>query len=153
LRTRVTHSQRMHRHHKGRLHGQSATSAGSRARPFARPTGSTVRGMRTEPVMVVERRKELTYLLCQAAELEHGLMCQYLYAAFSLRGEPGPGLADDQLAAAERWRRVILAVSGEEMLHWAVVQNLLIAVGSAPYVSRPHLPHQARGYPPGIQLR
>jgi hypothetical protein len=39
------------------------------------------------------------------------------------------------------------------MLHWAMVQNLLTAVGSAPYVSRPHMPHQARGYPPGVQLR
>jgi len=109
--------------------------------------------MQSEPAIVVERRKELTYLLCQAAELEHGLMCQYLYAAFSLRGEAGPGLPEDRLDAVERWRQVILAVSGEEMLHWAVVQNLLTAVGSAPYVSRPHLPHQARGYPPGVQLR
>ena len=39
------------------------------------------------------------------------------------------------------------------MLHWAVVQNLLTSVGSAPYVSRPHMPHQARGYPPGVQFR
>jgi len=109
--------------------------------------------MGTESIIVVERRKELTYLLCQAAELEHALMCQYLYAAFSLRTEAGPGLEADQLDAVERWRRVILGVSGEEMLHWAVVQNLLTAVGSAPYVSRPHLPHQARGYPPGVQLR
>jgi hypothetical protein len=109
--------------------------------------------MRSEPVIVVERRKELTYLLCQAAELEHGLMCQYLYAAFSLRDEAGPGLPEDQLDVVGRWRQVILAVAGQEMLHWAVVQNLLTAVGSAPYVSRPHLPHQARGYPPGVQLR
>jgi hypothetical protein len=109
--------------------------------------------MRIEPAIVVERRKELTYLLSQAAELEHGLMCQYLYAAFSLRSAPGPGLDEAQLEAVERWRRVILTISGEEMLHWAVVQNLLIAVGSAPYVSRPHMPHEARGYPPGVQLR
>jgi hypothetical protein len=34
-----------------------------------------------------------------------------------------------------------------------MVQNLLTAVGSAPYVSRPHMPHQARGYPPGVQVR
>src|SRR6516225_1632892 len=80
-------------------------------------------------------------------------MCQYLYAAFSLRSEPGPGLRPPQLEAVERWRRVLLAISAEEMLHWAMVQNLLTAVGSAPYVSRPHLPHQARGYPPGVQLR
>lgn len=112
-----------------------------------------VSSMAVEPTIVVERRKELTYLLCQAAELEHGLMCEYLYAAFSLKSTAGPGLRDDQLEALERWRRMIFDIAGEEMLHWAVVQNLLMAVGSAPYVSRPHLPHQARGYPLGVQLR
>jgi hypothetical protein len=34
--------------------------------------------MAGEPAIVVGDRKELTYLLCQGAELEHGLMCQYL---------------------------------------------------------------------------
>ena len=109
--------------------------------------------MSSEPAIVVERRKELTYLLCQAAELEHGVMCQYLYAAFSLKAVPGPGLHDGQLERVEQWRRVLLDISADEMLHWAMVQNLLTAFGSAPYVSRPHLPHQARGYPPGVQLR
>lgn len=106
-----------------------------------------------EPAIVVENRKELTYLLCQAAELEHGLMCEYLYAAFSLKSSAGPGLREDQLESVESWRRMIFAIAAEEMLHWAVVQNLLTAVGSAPYVSRPHMPHQARGYPPGVQVR
>ena len=106
-----------------------------------------------EPAIVVEDRKELTYLLCQAAELEHSVMCEYLYAAFSLKSTPDPGLREDQLAVVERWRRVLFTIAGEEMLHWAVVQNLLMAVGSAPYVSRPHMPHQAKGYPPGVQFR
>jgi len=106
-----------------------------------------------EPDIVIEHRKELTYLLSQAAELEHGVMCEYLYGAFSLKSAPGPGLSQDQLEAVERWRRVLLEVSGEEMLHWAMVQNVLTAVGSAPYVSRPHMPHQASGYPPGVQFR
>jgi hypothetical protein len=109
--------------------------------------------MTPESTIVVESRKELTYLLCQGAELEHALMCQYLYAAFSLKTTPGPGVRDDQLEAIQRWRSVILSISHEEMLHWAMVQNLLTAVGSAPYVSRPHMPHQANGYPPGLQLR
>ena len=109
--------------------------------------------MAPESTIVVERRKELTYLLCQGAELEHGLMCQYLYASFSLKTRPGPGVRPDQLEAIERWRSVILAISREEMLHWSMVQNLLTAVGSAPFVSRPHMPHQAKGYPPGVQLR
>jgi hypothetical protein len=106
-----------------------------------------------EPAIVVGDRKELTYLLSQAAELEHGLMCEYLYAAFSLKSTAGPGLRADQLAAVERWRGVILGVAAEEMMHWAMVQNLLTTVGSAPYVSRPHMPAQARGYPPGVQVR
>ena len=106
-----------------------------------------------EPPIVVGNRKELTYLLSQAAELEHAVMCQYLYAAFSLKTAPDEHLTEEQLAAVERWRRVILGVAAEEMLHWALVQNLLTAVGSAPYVSRPYMPHQAKGYPPGVQFR
>jgi hypothetical protein len=103
--------------------------------------------------IVVERRKELAYLLCQAAELEHALMCQYLYAAFSLKRRADAGLREDDLERVERWREVLLAISREEMMHWAIVQNLLTAIGSAPFVSRPHLPHQARGYPPEVQFR
>ena len=109
--------------------------------------------MGVEPVIVVGDRKELTYLLSQAAELEHGVMCEYLYAAFSLKSTAGPGLRADQLDSVGQWRKTILGIAAEEMLHWAMVQNLLTAVGSAPYVSRPHMPHQARGYPPGVQVR
>ncbi|HEX2850274.1 MAG TPA: ferritin-like domain-containing protein [Acidimicrobiales bacterium] len=108
--------------------------------------------MKAEPMIVVEHRKELSYLLCQAAEIEHLAMCQYLYAAFSLRTEPGPGLTAEQLPAVERWRKVILAIAGEEMLHWALVNNLITAIGSAPFVSRPDLPHRAKGYPPDVQF-
>jgi len=109
--------------------------------------------MPPESAIVVERRKELTYLLCQGAELEHSLMCQYLHAAFSLKTKPGPGVRPSQLDAIDWWRSVILAISRAEMLHWSLVQNLLTTVGSAPFVSRPHMPHQAKGYPPGVQPR
>src|SRR6516164_2605528 len=69
-----------------------------------------------ETTIVVGDRKELTYLLSQAAELEHGLMCEYLYASFSLKSTAGPGLRSDQLAAVERWRGMILGIAGQEML-------------------------------------
>ncbi len=108
--------------------------------------------MTGEPPIIVEHRKELTYLLSLGAELEHGIMCQYLYAAFSLK-TAADGLTEEQAERVEEWRRVLLKIAGEEMLHWAMVQNLLAAVGSAPFVARPHLPHQAQGYPPGVQLR
>ena len=38
------------------------------------------------------------------------------------------------------------------MLHWALVNNMLTAIGSAPYVTRPNLPHRAKGYPPSVQF-
>ena len=106
----------------------------------------------TSPPIVVEHRKELSYLLCQAAEIEHLAMGQYLYAAFSLRTQAGPGLTVRQLEAVERWRRVLLSIASEEMLHWAMVNNLLTAIGSAPYVTRPNFPHRAKGYPPSVQF-
>jgi len=105
-----------------------------------------------EPSIVVEHRKELSYLLCQAAEIEHLAMCQYLYAAFSLRTVPGDGLTVEQLERVDAWRREISAIAAEEMLHWALVNNLLTAIGSAPFVSRPDLPHRAKGYPPSVQF-
>ena len=40
--------------------------------------------MTAEPPLRVESREELVYLLGEACELEHGLMCEYLYAQFSL---------------------------------------------------------------------
>jgi hypothetical protein len=45
------------------------------------------RGGRAEPEapFVIEHREALIYMLCEAAELEHGIMCQYLFAAFSLK--------------------------------------------------------------------
>ncbi|MET0903972.1 MAG: ferritin-like domain-containing protein [Acidimicrobiales bacterium] len=102
--------------------------------------------------IVVRHRKELAYLLCQAAEIEHMAMCQYLYAAFSLRTTAGPGLTPTQLEVVERWRRSVLDIAAEEMLHWSLVNNILTAIGSAPYVSRPNLPHRAKGYPPEVQF-
>jgi hypothetical protein len=106
----------------------------------------------TSTPILVEHRKELSYLLCQAAEIEQLAMGQYLYAAFSLRTEVGPGLTAEQLEAVERWRRVLLSIAGEEMLHWAMVNNLLTAIGSAPYVTRPNFPQRAKGYPPSVQF-
>ena len=106
----------------------------------------------SETPILVEHRKELSYLLCQAAEIEQLAMGQYLYAAFSLRTEVGPGLTAEQLEAVERWRKVLLQIAAEEMLHWAMVNNLLTAIGSAPYVTRPNFPQRAKGYPPSVQF-
>src|SRR5215475_2957536 len=51
-----------------------------------------------EPVLRVESREELVFLLGQACEIEHGLMCEYLYAQFSLKRGLDEGLTEAQLA-------------------------------------------------------
>jgi hypothetical protein len=112
------------------------------------------RGGRAEPEapFVIEHREALIYMLCEAAELEHGIMCQYLFAAFSLKQSEDEGLTAEQLEAVTRWRRAIAHVATEEMLHLALVQNVLAAVGAAPHLTRPNLPAPAHHYPAGVNL-
>jgi hypothetical protein len=113
-----------------------------------------MRGGRAEPEapFVIEHREALIYMLCEAAELEHGIMCQYLFAAFSLKQRADEGLTAEELEAVTRWRRTIAHVATEEMLHLALVQNVLSAIGAAPHLSRPNLPAPAHHYPAGVNL-
>jgi CDGSH-type Zn-finger protein/truncated hemoglobin YjbI len=79
-------------------------------------------------------------------------MCQYLFAAFSLKQREDEGLTAGELAAVDRWRRTISHVATEEMLHLALVHNLLSAIGAAPHFGRPNLPAPAHHYPAGVNL-
>jgi len=105
-----------------------------------------------EAPFVIEHREALIYMLCEAAELEHGIMCQYLYAAFSLKQSQDEGLTAEEEKAVQRWRKQISHVATQEMLHLSLVQNLLSAIGGAPHLSRPNFPHPASHYPAGVHL-
>ena len=65
----------------------------------------------------------MIHSLYEAAELEHNLMCTYLYAAFSLKSA-GEGLSDFEAEAVGRWRKQIVQVAIEEMGHLAAVWNI-----------------------------
>src|SRR5580693_408015 len=105
-----------------------------------------------EAPLVIEHREALIYMLCEAAELEHGIMCQYLYAAFSLKQSEDEGLSAAEAQAVQRWRKRISHVATQEMLHLSLVQNLLSAIGGAPHLSRPNFPQPATAYPAGVHL-
>ena len=64
--------------------------------------------MAVEPPLRVERREELVWLLVQACELEHGLMCEYLFAQFTLKRTGQEGLGVEQLAKVAAWEAVIV---------------------------------------------
>lgn len=109
-------------------------------------------GVAAENPIVIEDREELIFILCEAAELEHMIMLQYLYAAFSLKRGEDEGLSPAQLAACNRWDRAVSHVAAQEMLHLALVNNLLTAVGGAPHFRRPNFPQKASYFPAGVQF-
>ena len=90
---------------------------------------------------------ELTRLLREATEIEHALMLQYLYAAFSLRpdyeaiaGYGAPTSTD------------LIGVAVQEMQHLAAVNRLLVALGAAPNLVRQEFPYEPDIYPFAFSL-
>lgn len=80
----------------------------------------------------IENRAQLIYLLTEAAELEHGIMCCYLFSAFSIKKDLEEGITEEQLAVARRWRGTILQIAIQEMVHMSLVCNLLTAAEEPP---------------------
>jgi hypothetical protein len=94
----------------------------------------------------VTRRRRLVALLTEAAELEHALMCQYLYAAFSMKRQVDEGVTWEQLELMRRWEASIMLIARQEMEHLGLVSNLLTAIGEAPWLTRPNLPLKPKHY-------
>jgi CDGSH-type Zn-finger protein/uncharacterized Fe-S cluster protein YjdI len=86
------------------------------------------------------QREALVHALYEAAELEHNLMCTYLYAAASLRDGQGEGLSEEESAAVRRWKQALLGVAIEEMGHLAAVWNITSALGGSPRFGRTNFP-------------
>ena len=111
--------------------------------------GGTVPGA---PTMVLQHREALVWTLGKAAALEQLVMCQYLYATCSMKDRDDEGLTPEQLEATRRWRREIINIAEQEMLHLALVQNLLTAVGAGSALERPNFPLPPHAYPAGIRM-
>jgi hypothetical protein len=119
---------------------------GVSARSGAERTGVVVS---TNPV---RSREHALHMLAEAAELEHNLLCSYLYAAFSLKRGLDEDLLPNELEAVERWHATIMEVCMEEMTHLAQVANLMVALGSRPHFDRPNLPVDPGYHPARVQV-
>ena len=106
----------------------------------------------TRPPLPVDSREQLVYLLTQAAELEQGILCEYLFALYSLKRDPGEGLGPEQLALVTRWGDTLAEIAVQEMLHLTLATNLLTAVGATPHFHRPNFPIRCQWYPPDVQV-
>ena len=89
------------------------------------------------------------FLLRIAAEVEHSLMAQYLFAAYTLGGPDVPEALEDGVRA---WQETILGIAKEEMGHLITVQNLLTVLGAARQFDRDDYPNVSPLYPFGFRL-
>lgn len=101
---------------------------------------------------VLHSREYVLHLLAEAAELEHNILCSYLYAAFSLKQRQDEGVTAVELEAIGRWRDQIMGLCVEEMIHLAQVGNLMVALGSRPHLNRPNLPVAPGYHPAGVAI-
>jgi hypothetical protein len=136
--------------------GEVATDPPRFLAPSARRPGAVEMQALGSPLPAAEAKESIVldpprsvhdaaiYLLHIAAEVEHALMVQYLYAAFSLGGT---NLSEERRATVERWRRTVLGIAREEMGHLATVQNLLRLIGGPMTFEREDYPFPSDLYP------
>jgi hypothetical protein len=94
-------------------------------------------------------REQAVYLLHVGAEVEHALMAQYLYAAYSLGGSQ---LSAEQQKLVRQWRDVIVQIAREEMAHWVTVENILTLLDAPLNFVREDFPIPRDLYPFDFEL-
>jgi len=101
----------------------------------------------------ISTRAELIDALRVAAELEHQLMAQYLFAAYTLKRYTYEGLEPVLLERVRRWASSITLIVRQEMEHLGLALNLLSSIGGTPSFTRPNMPQKADYYgQAGIKL-
>lgn len=100
----------------------------------------------------ISNRNDMIAALHEAAEIEHGLLLQYLFAALSLRQGPDEGTTPEQFSLLRQWKGVVLGIAVDEMGHLGTVCNLLAAVGTSPHFDRPGFPQPIGYYPFPFEL-
>lgn len=107
--------------------------------------------MATDQTLVIMKPDDYTwrdwsvFLLHSGAEVEHALLVQYLYAAFSLR----PGLSDpsDPAITTNGWYSTLAQIAKEEMGHLLTLQNILRSLGAPLNFEREDMPFRSKLYP------
>lgn len=89
-------------------------------------------------------RDYVSYLLYIDAEIEHALMVQYLYGAYSLGG---PQVPPEHQQTVRNWQNIILGIAKEEMGHLISVQNVLRLIGAPLNLGREDYPWDTPFYP------
>ncbi|MBD2336075.1 isovaleryl-CoA dehydrogenase [Calothrix sp. FACHB-156] len=116
----------------------------------------------------IQTREELVSALKQAAELEVAVMLQYIYAGYSIpnyvtgeeyvrRGLWTPeqlhlACGDGQEVRNYGMRGVLIEISREEMIHFLMVNNILMAIGEPFYPAIPDFSKLNQRFPIDVDL-
>jgi hypothetical protein len=90
-------------------------------------------------------RDEAVFLLHTGAEIEHALLVQYLYAAYSLKSPKE--VPQEHAGMVRAWKKTLLGIAREEMGHLVTVQNLLRLIGGPLNLEREDYPFRSQLYP------
>lgn len=90
----------------------------------------------------IRTKAQLLEALDVAAELEHLLLCQYSFAAYTLKRSTAEGLSETQVSKAREWGSSVTLVARQEMEHLGLVMNMISAIGGEPYFKRPNFPQK-----------
>jgi hypothetical protein len=91
---------------------------------------------------------ELIRLLREASEIEHALLVQYLYAAFSVTSQYPEVSGTPGFPSA----RNLVGVAVQEMQHLHTVNRLLITIGASPGLASQDFPYEPDIYPFPLHL-
>ena len=90
-----------------------------------------------EALFAIEHREGLIHMLCQTAELEHGIVRQHLFAAYSLTQPAVEELGTNQPDAVTRWRRTIAqGFAHEESARFRVRPDAVVSAEVYKTISR-----------------
>lgn len=136
---------RLQRHLQFILNEEAKSPAGDlasrlRTRGFAAPPAVNASPISPE----FNGHQYAVFLLHVAAGIEHALMAQYLFAAYSLGGAQVPA---ERRTTVERWQEVITGIAKEEMGHLITVQNVLRLLSGPIDFDRDDYPFDAAFYP------
>lgn len=90
----------------------------------------------------IRTKAQLLEALDLAAELEHLLLCQYSFAAYTLKRSAAEGLSETQVSKAREWGSCVTLIARQEMEHLGLVMNMISSIGGEPYFKRPNFPQK-----------
>lgn len=132
------------RRHLGSLVGPEGAGSRLEARTLKSMLAGGLRGRDVPLPPEFSYRDYAVLLLHVGAGIEHALMLEYLYAAYSLGG---PQVPREHQERVRGWQEIILGIAKEEMGHLISVQNVLRLIGGPLSLDREDFPWDSEFYP------